>query len=393
MQYKVLAVDDNPINLKLLSRALINSHYQIFTAASGKEALKIAFQSKPDIILLDIMMPEMDGYEVCRKLQQREETRYIPVIFLSAKNESVDKARGLAVGAVDYLTKPFDPMEINARVRTHLALRKNIIEVLRQNDEMRQQIHHLKEKLKTIRSDTRIHQFLDALNGQTLQMNEPAFSLRALVKSAKDPVVSGILPVYEDKERLIFLLVASFEKNYPALSMRLMLQNYVSGYFRNPGSARRPPLDVLRTVLHDLVDVFNPQKFDVALTFSLTVLELSSGQLWYGGVNQPAPRVWLSGSWRDAGQDAVLDGEFRFTGLISGRQLALPAQSTVCYFRHGAEEFDAGVYDTVFAPALKDTPVEMENAWNAIEKRIPLDDGDNLAAVIRFIGNTKSGNV
>ncbi len=384
MQYKVLAVDDNPINLKLLSRALINSHYQIFTAASGKEALKTAFQSKPDIILLDIMMPDMDGYEVCRKLQQREETRYIPVIFLSAKNESVDKARGLAVGAVDYLTKPFDPMEINARVRTHLALRKNIIEVLRQNDEMRQQIRHLKDKLKTIRSDTRIHQFLDSLNGTIIEMNEPSFSLRALVKSSKEPVVSGILPVYADDERLILLLVSSFEKNYPALSLRLMLQNYVTGYFRNSNSAGRLALDVLRTVLHDLVDVFNPQKFDVALTFSLTVVEFAGGQLWYGGVNQPPPRVWLPDGWDDAAHTTVLDGEFRYSGLINGRRMDLPPESKVCFYRRGAEEFDFSLYNAVFAKPLKSHRTNFAEAWQAVKKEIPEDTIDNLAVVLQL---------
>lgn len=391
MQYKVLAVDDNPINLKLLSRSLINSDYQIFTAASGREALKTAFQSKPDIILLDIMMPDMDGYEVCRKLQQREETRYIPVIFLSAKNESVDKARGLAVGAVDYLTKPFDPMEINARVRTHLALRKNIIEVLRRNDEMRQQIHHLKDKLKTIRADTRIHQFLDSLNGSSVALTRKVFDLHAQVKSTREPLVSAFLPVFLDEKKLILLLVSSFEKNYPALSLRLMLQNYVRGYFRNTNSAAQPALEILRTVLDDLIDGFNPQKFDVALTFSLTVLELTEGQMWYGGVNQPPPRLWLNGVWDNGTSSTVLDSEFRYSGLVNGRQIELPPQSVVCYFRRSAGEFDSAVYDAVFTPVLLEEISDAKLAWQAIEQRIPLDEYDNLAAVIRFFGIPATG--
>ncbi len=85
-KYKILAVDDNPINLKLLSRALINTNYEIHTASSGTEALKLANSVRPDIILLDVMMPDMDGYEVCKKLQEHEQTAFIPVIFLSAKN-------------------------------------------------------------------------------------------------------------------------------------------------------------------------------------------------------------------------------------------------------------------------------------------------------------------
>ncbi|HHE55433.1 MAG TPA: response regulator, partial [Caldithrix abyssi] len=145
-KYKILAVDDNPINLKLLSSALINSNYQIFTASSGKEALELVHSVLPDLILLDVMMPDMDGYQVCKKLQENEETRFIPVIFLSARNDAMDKAKGLAIGAVDYLTKPFNPLEISARVRTHLTSRKAIISLMRKNQELQEELQKIKEK-------------------------------------------------------------------------------------------------------------------------------------------------------------------------------------------------------------------------------------------------------
>src|SRR4249919_1284411 len=119
----VLVVDDTPDNLVLMS-GLLKDEFRVKVANSGERALKIAIsESPPDLILLDIMMPEMDGYEVCKKLKSYQQTRRLPVIFLSAMTEVQDETRGLALGAVDYITKPISPPIVMARVRTHLALK------------------------------------------------------------------------------------------------------------------------------------------------------------------------------------------------------------------------------------------------------------------------------
>src|SRR6478752_2215268 len=119
----VLVVDDTPDNLVLMS-GLLKDEYRVKVANSGERALKIAISdSPPDLILLDIMMPEMDGYEVCKRLKSYPQTRRIPVIFLTAMAEVEDETRGLALGAVDYITKPISPPIVLARVRTHLALK------------------------------------------------------------------------------------------------------------------------------------------------------------------------------------------------------------------------------------------------------------------------------
>jgi len=121
---KILLVDDNTANLQVLRETLDGSGYKLLIAKTGKSALEIVRKAGPDLILLDIMMPEMDGYEVCRKLKADPITRHIPVIFLTAMADAEDEAKGLALGAVDYITKPINPGLVRARVRSHLELKR-----------------------------------------------------------------------------------------------------------------------------------------------------------------------------------------------------------------------------------------------------------------------------
>jgi two-component system sensor histidine kinase/response regulator len=123
MNANILVVDDTPENLQLLMGILAGQGYDVRLAPDGCLALKFARTTPPDLILLDIKMPEMDGYEVCKLLKADERTREIPVLFLSASHKVSDKVKGLEVGGVDYITKPFQIEEVLARVHTHLALR------------------------------------------------------------------------------------------------------------------------------------------------------------------------------------------------------------------------------------------------------------------------------
>ena len=122
----ILVVDDTPDNLKLMS-GLLRDDYKVKLATSGNSALEIA-QSEfpPDLILLDIMMPEMDGYTVCLHLKANPKTKHIPVIFLTAKNEAADETKGFEFGAVDYITKPITPQIVLSRVKAHLAAKKMV---------------------------------------------------------------------------------------------------------------------------------------------------------------------------------------------------------------------------------------------------------------------------
>jgi two-component system, NtrC family, sensor kinase len=118
----ILVVDDTPQNLRLLAGILSDKGYQVRPVPNGKLALSAAQKMPPDIVLLDIMMPEMDGYEVCQHLKDSEVTKDIPVIFISAINDVMDKVKAFAVGGVDFITKPFQVEEVLARIETHLKI-------------------------------------------------------------------------------------------------------------------------------------------------------------------------------------------------------------------------------------------------------------------------------
>jgi len=119
---KVLIIDDQRFNLITLHE-LLRDRYQTMVAVSGEQGLKAAVANKPDLVLLDIEMPEMNGYEVCRRLRENPATGQIPIIFITALTDAADEARGLELGAVDYITKPFNHVIVKARVQTHLRLK------------------------------------------------------------------------------------------------------------------------------------------------------------------------------------------------------------------------------------------------------------------------------
>ncbi len=131
---QVLLVDDNPTNLQVLYQALEEQGYELLIALSGEEALEIASAALPSLILLDINMPGMDGFETCRRLKADEVTRDIVVIFLSARDAVEDKIEGLRLGAVDYVSKPFQFEEVVARVNTQLELRRARVELQRMHE-------------------------------------------------------------------------------------------------------------------------------------------------------------------------------------------------------------------------------------------------------------------
>lgn len=136
----ILVVDDTPDNITLLC-GLLGDQYKNKVATNGQKALQIAFaEPHPDLILLDIMMPGMDGYEVCRQLQADPATSAIPIIFLTAKSQDEDETKGFELGAVDYITKPITPAILMARVQTHLALKQARSFLQEQNDILEDQV-------------------------------------------------------------------------------------------------------------------------------------------------------------------------------------------------------------------------------------------------------------
>ncbi|MBI5505270.1 MAG: response regulator [Deltaproteobacteria bacterium] len=155
----ILIVDDAPENLRILSRMLTDRGHRVRAAHSGQEALDAARSDPPDLVLLDIKLPDLDGYEVCARLKADAATRDVPVLFLSALNQTREKLHGFEVGGVDYIVKPFHPEEVLARVHTHLELRRlrarletHVAEILRAEEELRKS----EVKLRTIFDNVKV---------------------------------------------------------------------------------------------------------------------------------------------------------------------------------------------------------------------------------------------
>jgi len=175
----ILIVDDKPENLSVLF-SLLNELYEVLAAESGVVALDIIRSSKPDLILLDIMMPELDGYELCSIVKSSEYTKDIPIIFMSALSETSDKVRGFELGAVDYIIKPFQQEEVVARIKTHLSIKLLTEELSNINKSLEQKVSERTEKLQSeIQEKEKI----------TNELKESEKRFRTLFEGAPDPIL------------------------------------------------------------------------------------------------------------------------------------------------------------------------------------------------------------
>lgn len=145
MGQNILIVDDISKNIQVLARILTDEGYEISYATNGQQAIKMVESEKYDLILLDIMMPGMDGFEVCRHIKEMPEKKDIPIIFLTARTQTQDIVKGFEKGAADYITKPFDSIELKARVANHILLKKAKDKISKQNLELQEKNKTLKE--------------------------------------------------------------------------------------------------------------------------------------------------------------------------------------------------------------------------------------------------------
>ena len=146
--FKILVVDDLLENLRLLATLLVEEGYEVRRAPDGAMALSNVPRFEPDLILLDIMMPEMNGYEVCQRLKENEQTRDIPIIFLSALDLTFDKVKAFEVGASDYINKPFHPAEVMARVKNQLRIRQQGLQLQAQQAIIKSQQQQLEAAIQ-----------------------------------------------------------------------------------------------------------------------------------------------------------------------------------------------------------------------------------------------------
>ena len=194
----ILIVDDLPTNLDVISEALSNEGYKVSIATSGERALQQVDRKPPDLILLDIMMPGIDGFETCRRLKENPKTSHIPIIFMTALNDADSKVYALELGAVDYVTKPFQEQEVMARIKTHLQLHyltQNLAqEVAKKNAELQS------SQLQIIQNE-KMSALGNLVAGVAHEINNPVSFLSGNIKPALDYIndIFGLLDLYQQE--------------------------------------------------------------------------------------------------------------------------------------------------------------------------------------------------
>jgi len=176
----ILLVDDVPQNVQILHQILNSGDYSFAIATSGQETLQLVKKKLPDLILLDIMLGDIDGFEICKRIKKNPETASVPIIFLTAKVELEDKVKGFNLGAVDYITKPFEDAEVVARVHTHIQLKKSMDmindynnQITQAYEEMLQSFQDVKDSHKEIMEKEKENAVKTITVTATHEMNQP----------------------------------------------------------------------------------------------------------------------------------------------------------------------------------------------------------------------------
>lgn len=368
---KILLVDDTPTNRKLLQAMLAKERFEILEAGDGTEALRLAREAEPDLILLDVMMPEKDGYEVCAELKADPNTVQIPVIFLSAKTESQDKIKGLELGAVDYITKPFSRGEILARVRLHLEMRRLSRSLQSMNRELLRKQGRIQEDLRAaaniqrslIPSDDLKMRFKEfELAWRFLPCESVGGDVFNLYRLDKDHVGLFVLDVSGHGVPSAMVTVSVAQMLSPQGGELLKKQIAEPPYYRLPGPAE---------VLHLLDEQFPMERFDKYFTISYLILNMKTGVLRFCRAAHPAPLVarigggieelMTGGTIIGFGSDVVrAEGETR---LEPGDRLFLSTDGIAEYPNLAGERFG----DDRFKRVLQRTrPLPLQAALDAL---------------------------
>ena len=194
----ILVVDDTPTNIDILVELLKDEH-TVTAVKDGAQALAAIARSKPDLVLLDIVMPDVDGYEVCRRIKESDQTRDIPVLFLTGIRDVESKKRGFDLGAVDYITKPFDQLEVLARVKTHLALKSAREQLKNQNLQLERKVEERTRELEltqevTIESLAALAETRDNETGGHIRRTQRYVKLLAEAAAHREPYKSLLTP-------------------------------------------------------------------------------------------------------------------------------------------------------------------------------------------------------
>ena len=275
----VLAVDDTPENLDVV-RGILGDDYVIKAATSGKMALKIVAKSAPDLILLDVMMPEMDGYEVCRRLKSDAATRDIPVIFVTAMDQTMDEEEGFQQGAADYITKPVRPAILKARVGTHLALKKSMDELQSAYALIKQHSDKMEDELNVGR-DIQMS-MVPAVFPPYPERSE--FNLHAALRPARQVGGDFYDFFFVDEKRICLVIGDVSGKGVPAALFMAVTKTMIKAQ-----AATDPSPASLMTRVNSEIASDNPESMFV--TIFLAIMNVKTGEVAYTNAGHNPPYV------------------------------------------------------------------------------------------------------
>jgi sigma-B regulation protein RsbU (phosphoserine phosphatase) len=371
----VLLVDDAPANIKTV-KAILRDLYKIRVAASGVKALEMArIAPPPDLILLDVMMPEMDGYEVCTQLKLVPETRDIPVIFLTGQTHVEEETKGFAVGAVDYIHKPFSPAVVMARVETHLMLRGI-------RDQLAQQLFTIQKELETAREIQ-----LSILPSEVPKIEGLDIAARYVPMTS---VAGDFYDFIVVDEKHIGILVADVSGHgMPAALIASMLKIALSTQEAHVAD----PAQVLLGLNQVLCGKFQHHYVTAAYLF----VDMQKRTLTYAGAGHPPLLLWGASSQgvRVVMENGMFLGRFPFA-TYSSVELPLESGDRVLLYTDGISETanPAGVEfgtdcfrqfleteQSTSASDFADRLLEELSRWSARGSNEDLDDDITMVAI------------
>jgi serine phosphatase RsbU (regulator of sigma subunit) len=374
-QKLILVVDDTPLNISVITGALKDT-YRTKVATNGAKALAIAAaDEKPDLILLDVMMPEMDGYEVCRRLKQNPTTRDIPVIFLTAQTEAEDETRGFEVGAVDYVHKPFSPAVMKARVHTHLVLRET-------REKLAQQLLAIQKELETARLIQ-----LSILPDTVPQIYGLDIAARYIPMASVAGDFYDFLVV--DNKHVGILIADVSGHGMPAALIASMLKIALAA----ESAHAEDPARVLHGLNQALCGKFQHHYVTAAYVF----VDVNKRTLTYAGAGHPPLLIWggASPGLREVTENGLFLGKFEFATYSSVELPFSPGDRFLLYtdgvsetnnpegvefgsdrFRHFLETESNGS-----ANQLVDSLLEELASWSARGQDEDLDDDITIVAI------------
>ena len=282
-KFTILAVDDTPENLDVV-KGILSPEYIVKAAISGPMALKIAEKQTPDLILLDIMMPDMDGYEVCKRLKGNELTKNVPVIFLTAMDQTMDEAQGFELGAADYMTKPVNPPILKARVGTHLALKHSMDELQATHDIIKKHKDRMEQELNVAHD---IQMSMLPLEFPAFP-NRSEFSLHALLEPAREVGGDFYDFFFIDEDHICLVLGDVSGKGVPAALFMAVTKTMIKTQAVDDPS----PASII-TRVNDELSADNPQSMFV--TLFIAIANVKSGEFRFTNAGHNPPYILRAG--------------------------------------------------------------------------------------------------